>query len=86
MAPLGERIIVAFGALIIFGWAGLVCLTQPEVVQRWIVAESSKMGFFPFRRYVSSPAYINHLRFVGLGAAVGFLGLLFVFLSLLTKL
>jgi hypothetical protein len=86
MAPLGERIIVAFGALILFGWAGFVCLARPEVVQQWIVTGSNKTGIFPFRRYVSSPAYITYLRFVGLGAAIGFLGLLFVFLRLLTKL
>ena len=86
MASLGESMIVTFGAIIVFGWGAFMCLTRPEAVQQWIVAGSSKTGIFPFRRYVSSPSYINHLRFVGLGAAVGFLGLLFVFLSLLTKL
>jgi len=86
MASLGQSIIVVFAAIIVFGLIGFMCLARPEVVQQWIVSGSSKTGIFLFRRYVSSSAYIIQLRFVGLGAAIASLGLLFVFFEILTKL
>jgi hypothetical protein len=83
MAPLGESIIVA---TMVFGSVGFLCLTRPRAVQQWIVLGGDKTGVFPFRRYVSSLAYIIQLRCAGLLSTIAFLGFLFVFTRLLLSL
>jgi hypothetical protein len=86
MAPLWVRIVATLAGIVFWGSLSFMCLTRPILLQKWILAASSKTGIFPSREYVSSSAYIVQLRVLGVGFLLAFLLLLFVFLDLLIKL
>ena len=86
MAPLWVRLVATLAAIVFWGSLSFMCLTRPIILQKWILAASSKTGIFPFRGYVSSPAYIVQLRVLGVGFLLGFLFLPSFFFDLLVKL
>ena len=81
---------MAFPVVLVFttavGALSILCLFRPSTVQRWIVAVNSRMPFFPFRKFVSSPAYIPYIRFGGALAVVGTLFGVAALASILAKL